>query len=64
MNNDNSLVTNTSRARGNANEINKVQTLQDKTGATAKQIRKAIEQVGFDRDKVEQFLLRNKKQTD
>jgi hypothetical protein len=37
---------------------NKVQSLQDKIGATALQIREAIEVVGFDRVKVEQYLIK------
>lgn len=33
-----------------------LQSLQEKIGATAEQIRKAIEKVGFDREKVEQYI--------
>lgn len=34
----------------------KSQSLQEKTGASAEEIRKAIEKIGFDRAKVEEYL--------
>ena len=45
------------KTRGSTDNVSKVQSLQDKTGATARQIRQAIEKLGFDREKVEQFLM-------
>ena len=42
--------------RGNASGRYPLQSLQEKLGATAEQIRKAIEKVGFDREKVEQYI--------
>lgn len=39
----------------------KSQSLQEKIGASAEEIRKAIEQVGFDRVKVEEYLTRKYK---
>ena len=59
MNKDYGLLNSITKARGFTKETNKMQSLQDKTGATAEQIRKAMEKVGFDRDKVEQYLKRN-----
>ena len=42
------------------NENGKMQSLKDKTGATAQEIREAIEKLGFDREKVEEYLLKKK----
>ncbi|MEO5998676.1 MAG: hypothetical protein ABIN89_18075 [Chitinophagaceae bacterium] len=64
MNNYKDLATNRKRPHNPTTANNNEQSLQEKTGATAKQIRKAMEQVGFDRDKVEQYLLRNNKHAD
>lgn len=38
----------------------KTQSLQEKTGASAEEIRKAIELLGFDRAKVEEYLIKRK----
>jgi hypothetical protein len=59
MKNENSLLNNRTDTRCFTNETDKMQSLQDKTGATAEQIRKAMEKVGFDREKVEQYLKGN-----
>ncbi len=45
-----------STRRGAAPDRYHLQSLQEKLGATAEQIRKAIEKVGFDREKVEQYI--------
>jgi hypothetical protein len=57
MKKDNELITNLKKLYRPPRGINRVQPLQDKIGATAQQIRQAIEILGFDREKVEQYLL-------
>ena len=55
--NEHDLVMGRRKTSGSIIENSKSQSLKDKTGATAKQIRQAIEKLGFDRNKVEQYLL-------
>ncbi len=62
MKRDKELITSSKKHCGSIEENIKVQSLQDKTGATAEQIRRAIEILGFDRDKVEQYLLGSRRQ--
>ena len=57
MKKDKELITSSEKYRSPIRDSIKCQSLQDKTGATAEQIRQAIEVVGFDRDKVEQHIL-------
>lgn len=62
MKKDKELITSLKKHRGSIEENIKAQSLQDKTGATAEQIRRAIELLGFDREKVEQYLLGKRRQ--
>ncbi len=62
MKRDKELITSVKKHRGSIEENIKAQSLQDKTGATAEQIRRAIEILGFDREKVEQYLLGKRRQ--
>lgn len=57
MKTDKELITSLKKHQGSIKENIKAQSLQEKTGATAEQIRRAIELLGFDREKVEQYLL-------
>ncbi len=57
MKRDKELITRSKKHRGSIRENIKAQSLQEKTGATAEQIRRAIEIIGFDRNKVEQYIL-------
>ena len=58
--NENTSVNYTRESQQSLSNTNgKVQSLQDKTGATAQEIREAIEKVGFDREKVEQYLIKS-----
>ena len=45
------------------NEVAEVkgQSIQELTGASAEEIRKAIEKIGFDRAKVEEYLKNNRR---
>ena len=59
MKKDKELIIMPQKHPGAIREKSKVLSLKDKIGATAEQIRRAIEIVGFDRDKVEQYLSKN-----
>jgi sulfopyruvate decarboxylase TPP-binding subunit len=62
MKTDKELITSLKKHQGSIEENIKAQSLQDKTGATAEQIRRAIELLGFDREKVEQYLVGKRRQ--
>ncbi len=62
MKTDKELITSLKKHQGSIEENIKAQSLQDKTGATAEQIRRAIELLGFDREKVERYLLEKRRQ--
>lgn len=59
MKKNKTLLPGSTKSRGSTSQSAKEQSLQDKTGASAEQIRKAMEKVGFDREKVEEYLIKN-----